>query len=557
MDAPVVTDNLATIQHDSTGVDPSNLFFLSASRVDLSNFPNTTLQKLAPSAASTFLYAVSCFHQMNSENTAILVNCLKKGYVDIKAFFQQWLSNNMNMPNFETACLALAMHVPELCDLIRTIKLPQRQRIINNLLAAASAIQSGNDAQEPLRNRILNDYLDDFENGRYSDNQWSMLQSIFNLIPLKKIKTPKQILLSQTIWKHIRNTNGHILALVLSDNTPGTIKMLSSQMSSQELLPLFKAALTHLKDKKGAKNILESAIQEIEFEHSLAPKPTSWFSRSKQHLLRGMFYGWQGFFMPKKPRYLPIFSLVTSHDGTGTIKRSQHQDKPSPIHLVYQIESLLPLINYRDLQQLSHALDSFEYEPKFHDSSNPREKVDGLFTRLWEKTRTDPTLSIWMNSHRHAFINNRKQLLAQYCQMNDWVALAELLNRSEIGPGKNDFDAIAEAIFATDQAIASIWDNDTQNSLALSHNQQAISSMPTKIYSPQLRLRQNKNARIERVETKLMRDDARISNTPEESSAKNTANSPVGFFKAHRSNQQHATQHDDNFSSLLSLSPDR
>lgn len=557
MDAPVVTDNLATIQHDSTDVDPSGLFFLSATRVDLSNFPNTLLQKLSPSAASTFLYAVSCFHQMNSENTAILVNCLKKDYVDIKAFFKQWLSNNINMPNFEIACLALAMHIPELCDLIRIMKLSQRQRIINSLLAAASAIQSGNDAQEQLRNRILNDYLDDFENGHYFDNQWSMLQSIFNLIPLKKIKTPKQILLSQTIWKHIRNADGHILALILSSNPPKNIKMLSTQISSEELLPLFKAALTHLKNKKDAKIILESAIQEIEFEQSLAPKPSSWFARSKQRILRGMFYGWQGFFIPKKPRYLPIFSLVASHDGTGIIKRSQHQDKPSPMNLVYQIESLFPLINYRDLQQLSHALDSFEYEPKLHDSSNPREKVDGLFSKLWEKTRSDPTLSIWMNSHMHAFINNRKQLLAQYCQMNHWVAVAELLNRAEIGPGKNDFDSIAEAIFATDQPITSIWDNDTQNKLNLSHNQQDVSSIPSDIYAQQLIVRQDRNERIEGMKTKHKKDKARVFNTIEDSSLKNRTNSPVGFFKADRPNQQQPSQHDDAFSPVLSLSPDR
>ena len=179
-----------------------------------------------------------------------------------------------------------------------------------------------------------------------------------------------------------------------------------------------------------------------------------------------MFYGWQGFFIPNKPRYLPTFSLIASYDGTGTVKRTPHQEKPSLFNLLQQVEGLLPQIDYRALTKLFYALVDFEYEPKFQDNLNLREKVDSLFAHLWEITRIDPTLSIWMHAHMHAFIDNRKQLLAAYCQINQWVAVAGLLSRAEIGPGKNDFDAIASALFTEDQgqfSASELYNHTQQN----------------------------------------------------------------------------------------------
>lgn len=204
------------------------------------------------------------------------------------------------------------------------------------------------------------------------------------------------------------------------------------------LTAIASSAIDILEEESIAKNMAARAIEEANFERSLRDI-TGFFARWRIWYRRCGFYGWQGFFRPRPPQFVARFDhrLQAEPADSPTLMRQTlgHTPQAQPT-LANMLEHLTEQSSLADLSLWHKALLIYEsQEHQKEEEYDIRPQVDKLYERILQRV-DDQEVQHWLQNHHEALVENRRKLLALYCEDNHQEALNKLLS---IAPEFDDF----------------------------------------------------------------------------------------------------------------------
>lgn len=175
--------------------------------------------------------------------------------------------------------------------------------------------------------------------------------------------------------------------------------------------------------------IINKAKQEAEFEWKLS-KMKGYFKGLRCWFKRCHFYGWHGFFTPKRPQYVIPF------DEEG--KQAIHKFPPAHRNPLFSAEEKLKAALASEFYLNIHEA-LMHYNMSVIDRTNEmdlRKQVDQCFESLLRQRINDRKLGQWLDENQSVFLDNRKRLLEQLLETNDIEEIVQYLRRFAEGPGQ-------------------------------------------------------------------------------------------------------------------------
>ena len=398
--------------------------------IDLTLIPEQSLALLTPEAATTLFCSAAHFHQLNTHNIPSLLN--RVGIEKRELLINYWIEVYASMPNYDIALLKLmGLYPEEVKTAFKKKSSLQQHTILLPLLKRVTEEKPISLAEYTALSHLINVYLTGC-NPQSSDAITDQLLSF-------KTKIPSQRYLAQKFWENLgttkENAKGHIIAYSLKQTGEKFIRSLFEYKELQEVIMLLPEALPHLNSDKKLTSLIQQAKTEANWELKLQNK-------SFQRLRRCFHYGWTGFFVPNPPKYAFSSGVISTKKDVTTAPLDQTKlnellEKTTKNSALKELNELYTLINY------------FEKEPKTTEELTIRKKTDDLFTKLWQKQYSEPSLQNWLQTNQEAFLCNRHQLIARYCEANQREKLKSLLETAKQGPG--EFDKIEQELFCKEE----------------------------------------------------------------------------------------------------------
>ena len=398
--------------------------------IDLTLIPEQSLALLTSEAATTLFCSAAHFHQLNTYNIPSLLN--RVGIEKRELLISYWIEVYASMPNYDIALLKLMGLYPEAVKTAFKKKSSLQQRtILLPLLKRVTEEKPITPEEYTALSHLINVYLTGC-NPQSSDAITDQLLSF-------KSKIPSQRYLTQKFWENLgstkENAKGHIIAYALKQTGEKFIRSLLEHKELREVIVLFAEALPHLNGDKKLTSLIQEAKAEANWELELQNK-------SFQRLRRCFHYGWTGFFVPNPPKYAFSSEMIPTKKDVAMAPRDQTKlnellEKATENSALKELDELYILINY------------FEKEPKPAEELTIRKKTDELFTKLWQKQHSNPNLQNWLQNNQDAFLCNRNQLIARYCEYGQREKLKSLLEIAKQGPG--EFDKIEQELFCKEE----------------------------------------------------------------------------------------------------------
>lgn len=263
------------------------------------------------------------------------------------------------------------------------------------------------------------------------EKQVQHLHAIAWLINQTSLKASLRRILFESFWKYPQVMDGKIASCLLRYDGIKVVKRLGLQKKYQELSSLCSQSLPYLDHYSDTASIVRLAQQEADFEQALST--TSPFLREwRIWFKRCLFYGFSGWFVPKKPQFVTPFDEDPARLELVFPDLSGDKKEPSKTHIKSLAEQLHQLHSDASLEELTEfkqALEVYDWQAQKPDEIRVREQTDRLFSDLLVRAkRLD--FSPWLSHNLDPFIKNRKTLLAIYSQNGDEKALRHLLNKA-------------------------------------------------------------------------------------------------------------------------------
>ncbi|KTC97587.1 hypothetical protein [Legionella erythra] len=275
--------------------------------------------------------------------------------------------------------------------------------------------------------QLMNDYLHYCN----QEKQVHHLHAAAWLMNQTSMKPALRKILFDSFWRHPKVVDAKIAACLLNYDAIKVVKRLGLQKKYQELSSLCIQSLSYLDSYSDAASIVRLARQEADFEQALST--TSFFLREwRIWFRRCLFYGFSGWFVPKKPQFVtpfdddpPRLELVFPDSPVDKKEPPKTHDKS----LIERLHHLQSDASLDELSEFTDALVIYDWQAQKPDELKVREKVDLLFSELLKRDK-QLDFSPWLSHNKDVFIRNRKTLLGFYSQNGDGEALHRLLKKA-------------------------------------------------------------------------------------------------------------------------------
>ncbi|QRN04796.1 hypothetical protein GH742_13525 [Legionella sp. MW5194] len=263
------------------------------------------------------------------------------------------------------------------------------------------------------------------------EKQVHHLHGIAWLMNQTGLKAPVRKILFESFWKYPQVMDGKIASCLLRYDSIKVVKRLGLQKKYLELSNLCSQSLPYLDPYSDTASMVRLAQQEADFEQALSM--TSSFLREwRIWFKRCLFYGFSGWFVPKKPQFVTPFDDDPSRLELVFPDLSGDKKEPSKTHIKSLAEQLRQLDSDASLDELTafrQALEVYDWQAQKPEELLVREQTDRVFSELLLRAKRIE-FSPWLSHNMDPFIKNRKTLLAIYSQNGDEKALRYLLNKS-------------------------------------------------------------------------------------------------------------------------------
>lgn len=275
--------------------------------------------------------------------------------------------------------------------------------------------------------QLMNDYLHYCS----QEKQVQHLHAAAWLINQTSMKPALRKILFDSFWMHPPVVDAKIASCLLTYDAIKVVKRLGLQKKYPELSNLCTQSLPYLDPYSDAASIVRLARQEADFEQALSTTP-SFLREWRIWFRRCLFYGFSGWFVPKKPQFVTPFDDDPTRLDLVFADSPVDKKEPPKAHnksLIERLHHLQSDASLDELTGLTDALAIYDWQAQKPDELLVREKVDQFFSELLKREKQHE-FAPWLSHNRDVFIRNRQKLLGFYSQKGDGEALHRLLKKA-------------------------------------------------------------------------------------------------------------------------------
>ncbi|MDP1602129.1 MAG: hypothetical protein Q8M03_02600 [Legionella sp.] len=279
----------------------------------------------------------------------------------------------------------------------------------------------------------MDDYLTCIEQSKQRTQQ---LRDTSRLMTMGEIDSKTREMLFNCFLNHSKLVHGKIIVHLLKFDAEKVLLHFGKNHSHERLLTLCDEALSLLGKEDKITTQVKTAKAEVEFESKIS-QISGFLASLRIRLKRCWFYGWNGWFSPKPPRFITIGQNISPRKRPSTdIVVEALKNKAFK---VVKLEALLKEIDgnasLAEITPLYEALTLYEWEPHDEYECAIRTTVDALYEAFLRRSHSEPDLEVWLLQHQQLFINNRYLLIALHCRHEYSAELNLLLEKANNGPG--------------------------------------------------------------------------------------------------------------------------
>lgn len=261
----------------------------------------------------------------------------------------------------------------------------------------------------------LHDYLSYFLQDNPSDAHFTLLQSTAWLINQAEVTLQTRNVLYEAFLKFPGLINAEIGKQLLLFSAQKTLESLG-HLDYPLFIDLCSRCEPLLTDSPHVLQFVKKAKAEAVFEQSLS-QMTGWLLSFRLQFHRCWFYGWDGWFTPKKPEYVKVCYQARSSTQQTLARLS------SKVVYSYDLPSLLrqltPETLLTEYETLLSALKRYNLLTIEEDSPLIRQKVDEYYQILISQSNTNQPLAAWLQRNQDDFLHNRCLLAGIYWKTGD------------------------------------------------------------------------------------------------------------------------------------------
>ncbi|MCE3044524.1 hypothetical protein [Legionella sp. 16cNR16C] len=285
---------------------------------------------------------------------------------------------------------------------------------------------------------FLEDYLDSHPQSRIPSDQQALLEKVSWLLTQPDLNKETGNVLFNCLTNYPQLLNNRIKFHLLCFNAEKYLQIPGMQKKYDELVQFCKEMKPFAKANPEVEAHLQRAKQEAKFERKLMTK-SGWLLSLRLWCRRSFFYGWEGWFKPRAPRYVlpfenPVDSSRFSYQKMDVLAEGSVLPKDLEQLLKHTRQDVSP----RSLNALYEALRLFEWQSLPSNELNLREQIEKTYQKLGGLMPDNPKIERWLTNHKELFIGNRHQLLCLYIQNNQLDAMQSILEQenelSSFGP---------------------------------------------------------------------------------------------------------------------------
>lgn len=284
---------------------------------------------------------------------------------------------------------------------------------------------------QPLQ-KFIKDYLTLFSEKQ--STHLEELESTAYLLTVDEVPLVSKNALFDVLIKHTDLFNDMICNSLLNYKAKEVIEYFGLRADYNNVIKLCQTGLNaspQLSDRKMIKQALKEAQLELNlsFIHGFLSSFRIWIKRI-------FYYGWNGWFHPKKPSFVLPFELIPKSIDVHTDESKNIDKKPTGKNFHHYLDYVSDQSTLEELDEFLDSLKHYEYQFNPKNQWSIREKIDTLFSKLYQRGKIDHKAESWLSLHLDTFLYNRKCLIGNYCCLNEHEKLYQLLERARFEPGR-------------------------------------------------------------------------------------------------------------------------